>query len=268
MLVVNGVAFYRLMIVLERVRNAAKHNSSGDPDNYLFSQEEPSSGLQSKLLSEINDLKKVLETLGAHLTIKSADRLIERLKNKQCTVKQFELAAYEIDSRIRDELSLTLLFSAKPENAKYYDTLEPLFGKEVDYRFPTAAPEIDEAGKCLALGRSTACVMHLMRALEVGLKALADDLGVPFAENWNHLLAQIERVIPTIEAKTHGAKNEQWYSEVATHFRFLKNAWRNHAMHVHERYDDEKAKAIFDSVRAFMQHLSTKLADDSGKLIG
>ena len=64
----------------------------------------------------------------------------------------------------------------QPRNVPYYET-RPLFGPDVFNNFSSANDDIDEAGKCLALGRGTACVMHLMRVLEVGLAALASALG-------------------------------------------------------------------------------------------
>jgi hypothetical protein len=146
----------------------------------------------------------------------------------------------------------------------------PSFDINVHTRFPTITEEISEAGKCLALRRSTACVMHLMRILEVGLHSLADEMNVPFEnKNWGTIIDQVEKRIREMSSATHGAdwkKDQQFYSEAAAHFRILKDAWRNHAMHVHERYSEERAEAIFNSVRAFMQHLATKLYDPLGKL--
>jgi hypothetical protein len=152
-----------------------------------------------------------------------------------------------------------------------YSPSSPLFGSAVSDHFPTVDEEVAEAGKCLALRRGTACVMHLMRTLEVGLHSLAGEMGVPFEnKNWNTIIDQVEKQIREMSSVTHGAewkKDQQFYSEAAVHFRLLKDAWRNHAMHVHERYSEERAEAIFNSVRSFMQHLATKLYDPLGKLL-
>ena len=53
-----------------------------------------------------------------------------------------------------------------------------LFGDDVARAFPSSKGDIDEAGKCLALDRGTACVFHLMRILEIGLQLLAAKLGI------------------------------------------------------------------------------------------
>lgn len=102
-----------------------------------------------------------------------------------------------------------------------------------------------------------------MRVLEIGLRSLATQLGgVSAAANWGGMLDQIEKAIHAINSKTHGPgwkADQQRYSEAAWHFRLLKDAWRNHAMHAHARYDEVKAREIWSSVEAFMRHLATWL---------
>jgi hypothetical protein len=68
-----------------------------------------------------------------------------------------------------------------------------VLGKEVFDAFPTANNDVSEAGMCLAFERGTACVMHCMRILEVGLVALAADLGIGRQNDWG---------VPTCERST------------------------------------------------------------------
>jgi hypothetical protein len=149
----------------------------------------------------------------------------------------------------------------------YFEQTVPLFGEAVEKAFPSAVYDIEEAGKCLALQRSTACVVHLMRVLEIGLNRLAAQFGVPFENvNWQNVIDQIEVKIRNINSVSNGANwkvDEQYYSEAAAHFRFLKNAWRNHAMHVREQYDEPRAEVILNNVRAVMTHLATHLSETS-----
>lgn len=162
------------------------------------------------------------------------------------------------------ELASRLCFVIPGDNARYYSD-EPLFGEKVDASFPSASPEIAEAGKCLSLGRHTAAVFHLMRSLEIGLRALAKPFGLTLDQaNWNQIIELIEKEIRSISSATHGAnwkEDERFYSEAAAHFRILKNAWRNHAMHSQERYDEERALAVFNSTKNFMQHLAIRLQE-------
>ena len=118
-----------------------------------------------------------------------------------------------------------------------------------------------EAGKCFALARYTACVFHLMRILEAGLNALGDSLGLTVATNWNRAITDIETEIGARSYATHPGwrTDEPFYSEAATHFRMVKNAWRNHTMHIKERYDEERARSVLNSVSDFMRHLAGRL---------
>lgn len=162
---------------------------------------------------------------------------------------------------LRHELKARQCFMLDMRHADLMED-RPQFGDAVAAAFPTATFDIAEAAKCRALGRWTASVMHLMRVLEIGLAALAQHLGIDAADrNWNSLLNEIEAKARTIGKGTHGADEAQWAAEAATHLRFIKNAWRNHAMHPLEKYDEERASAIYDNAAAFMRHLATQLAD-------
>jgi hypothetical protein len=57
----------------------------------------------------------------------------------------------------------------------------------VTTNFSSTSFDIEEAGKCFATGRNTATVMHLMRVMEIGLKAAAIGMNVPDPEKatWN-----------------------------------------------------------------------------------
>lgn len=166
----------------------------------------------------------------------------------------------ELMQRVMDEFDGQRFLVLSPSERAAFDPDGPPFGNAVDDAFPSASYDISEASKCLGLGRATASVMHLMRALEPALVALQHSVGVEVPKTqWDQILNQVEAKIRSINKHTHSAADEQWYSEAATHFRLIKNAWRNHAMHGHETYDLERATTIMGSVRQFMQHLATRL---------
>lgn len=160
-----------------------------------------------------------------------------------------------------DEMLGGPLLTLDSRHAAFFDMAEP-FGRSVEDAFPSAQFDISEAAKCRAVGRWTACVMHLMRALEVGLAALARHYNVAVDSNWNKTLNEIEAKTREVGRRSQGAEAEQWAAEAATHLRFIKNAWRNQAMHPRQTYDEERAVTIFESARSFMQHLSGKLSED------
>ena len=160
-----------------------------------------------------------------------------------------------------DEMGGHLLFTLSSRHAHLFSEPAP-FGAKVEDAFPSATFDIAEAAKCRALGRWTACVMHMMRVMEVGLRSLARHFDVSADANWNQVLNQIEAKSREVSKRADGAEAEQWAAEAATHLRFVKNAWRNHAMHPTKTYDEERAVTIYESSRSFMQHLSSRLSED------
>jgi hypothetical protein len=80
-----------------------------------------------------------------------------------------------------------------------------------------------------------------MRVLEAGLEALARQVGVTPGENWISVLNAIESKLREVRRKTEGPEQEQWAAEAGVHLRFIRNAWRNHAMHPLERHYRQRA---------------------------
>lgn len=145
--------------------------------------------------------------------------------------------------------------------AKYYDQVQ-LFGKDVFDNFASANEDIYEAGMCLSLERGTACVMHLMRVQEAGLKALAAAVGVTDKNDWGTYLRDIHTALDQ-RAKSAGARSEaeQFYAESAATFDRLKRAYRTPTMHPDKSYSPERAEQILLAAKDFMATLATRLSE-------
>jgi hypothetical protein len=165
-------------------------------------------------------------------------------------------AAY---TTLNAELAAISFVAIPREHVRYYSA-EPLFGPKVFEQFPRVIYDIGEAGKCLALGRGTACVFHLMRIMEEGLKILARGLGIPYAPSWESYLTQIKT---KIEEK-HKNKTPKWkrtepfYKEVLGDLQMVKIAWRNPTMHIVRKYTPEEAEGILGAVGTMMQKLAVE----------
>ncbi len=101
-----------------------------------------------------------------------------------------------------------------------------------------------------------------MRVLEIGLQRLAQRFNVPFERgSWNKIIDLLEaqiRAISTTQPKAANWKSEEErYARVAKEFRYIKDSWRNHAMHARSRYDFEEAQSIFKHTRELMTELAT-----------
>src|SRR5579872_763929 len=170
--------------------------------------------------------------------------------------------------------SINFLFGTRCDRHKFFTLTESeslkfenskLFGNAVAAAFPSEefTYEVKEVGSCFALGRYTATVFHLMRVLEKGLKALANELTVPFSTpfdylNWQNIIESIECEIKNLEklkAGKYKADTLKAYSEIAKQFRYFKDAWRNGVAHSRETYTKVQARSILAHVGEFMNDI-------------
>jgi hypothetical protein len=56
-------------------------------------------------------------------------------------------------------------------------------------------------------------------------------------------------------------EQQEFFSQAATHFMFLKDAWRNYTAHARGKYTEGEAETILNNVRPFMQKLATRIKE-------
>jgi hypothetical protein len=112
----------------------------------------------------------------------------------------------------------------------------------------------------VALGESTACVMHLNRAMEIAIHRIARKLHeTPDAkDNMGSMLGKMTEPIKNLPDKTEAQKRkkEKW-AECRTNLYHVKMACRDPSSHGKQSYDYIQAHDILDRVRGFMQQLAT-----------
>jgi hypothetical protein len=237
--------------------------------NFLIGLREPFDGIEPFLTQVRPQLEEFRKTLLGMNLENSAAKLESMLYTLDHLGKWDEPEwghdFKELAERITDEFRTKLIYMVPYSKADYFSDSTKPFPQGVRNNFPSAVYDMDEASKCFALDRHTACVFHLMRILEIGLNILGKDLGVTVAESWGAALRDIRAEILSRNKGTHGPEwktdHEPFYSDAASSFHLFKNAWRNHIMHGKENYNEEQARRIFDNVGAFMSHLATRLSE-------
>ncbi|QJR15091.1 hypothetical protein [Usitatibacter palustris] len=228
--------------VLERLRTIAEHIP--EADRPIFA-------------NWIDQMIETIQALGMPLTVKSLTKAKEIVLRGEKWKGELNVPMNEFHGRFRDEMEGRLFFALAPGLQSYWDPASPLFGQEVHDAFPSSRFEVSEAGKCYALGRYTACVMHLMRALETPLTLQARELGyVPNRDSWGPILDEIEDSITNLKSAD---PRKEFHSAAATQFTFIKNAWRDAAMHQRGKYEGDDAEPILAAVRGLMRHLAKQL---------
>jgi hypothetical protein len=172
-------------------------------------------------------------------------------------------------------LKRTFLYVPAPNNAQHGQ--EKLFGSDVYEKFESARMDIQSAGNAFAVELYTACVFHLMRAAEHGLRAIANDRqvqlttrsGNPYSLDmgtWEEVLKGLSLELEKVanwerslgEIRTQGQK---FYSSAIEELRAIKDGWRNPTMHARAEYLMEDANQIMAHVKRLMVTLSSRISE-------
>lgn len=160
-------------------------------------------------------------------------------------------------NRLLDELAKEFYFQVRREDIQLYGR-KALFGEAVAKKFNQAEADIENAGNCLALHQPTACVFHLMRALEIAVRQLAKrlELTITPQTTWRQLTDQMNPKIRNMPAATEAQKTKRNKWEAAsTNLHHVGSIWRNNTMHPAASYTQDEARDVFNATRVFMNGL-------------
>lgn len=185
-------------------------------------------------------------------------------------------ALISVRDQILTELSRHTFIRVDEKYSAFVDK-DDLFGANVTARFPSAAEDLKNAGNALAVGLGTACVFHLMRAAEWGLRALATDRRLQFAKGtldskqWGEIIIAFDSYagkLVTFDAKNWPSESVRqaqvrFYQTAVKECRAFNDAWRRHVSHAHDGafYYPEQANSVMTHTRAFLVMLATKIGE-------
>lgn len=212
--------------------------------------------------------------IGFEESVASIQRLKEALSSSNPLPSELKWKARNVFDIIKSEAEKRLIFLV-PNNLKQFYNNDELLGKAVKNGYPSAIPDIKSAGNCIAFGNDTASVFHLMRVVELGLRAFSKHLGVkdvkisgkpgnekyvPLAfSDWEKIIQAGQNKIDKINGSKRGPKRQkaqEFYLPLMMDFRAIKDAWRNHCMHTRAYYNSEDAMMIFSHVKRIMETLA------------
>jgi hypothetical protein len=227
---------------------------------------EDSQRVASLLETSLNHAENHCKDLNLGFSIVMIDRIRHNIHSQEGFGHLKEQYS-RLRERIDDELRSQLLLHIPADKVEYYRGNHQ-FGEPVSNKFPSAAYDISEAGKCFAVGRNIACVFHLMRVMEYGLRALGKSLNDPNLDpkknpTWDRILQLCDKELqlPYAQQSSEWQQHQQFFAEATANLRAVKDAWRNPTLHVEQFYDEEKALDVWNAVRAFMKHLATILSE-------
>ncbi len=150
-------------------------------------------------------------------------------------------------------------------------TLHDKFGsswEEIWKQFPEVKEDSQDAIDCYALEKNTACVFHMMRVAELGLRNIAKKVRVKLTDKgkplpvefatWNKVIDGIKSRITAARAKPKSARQNkqlQFYSDAADQCTYIRDLWRNDVSHHRKGFNDGEALGVVDRVQQFMELL-------------
>jgi hypothetical protein len=267
------------MLELELGRFATAHNAICSLGQLLVSNRGKQSILgfdkrgMDDFIDAVHVIRDISETTDLRVTAAIANEIIHELTlidtnqdmipiDTERKHLRFCTAVVRLQETVKVDAASAWFLSLGARGARLWRADDPIFGDEVEIAFPSAQCDIEEAAKCLAVERSTACVMHLMRATEVPLKALASSLGIGLKNDWGSYIRDIDKELASrLKASGRRSAEEAFYAEASEAFERVKRLWRNRTMHVDAVYTAERANDIFEATRHFMAHLATRIRE-------
>jgi hypothetical protein len=161
----------------------------------------------------------------------------------------------EVRNILRRELEARKIWIVEAVHNQYLEPAAPLFGSPVHEKFKATRHDIEEAARCLAFGQSTACVFHLMRAMEVVVRRLAIRLGIPNNPKvtWRVLTGNMDdKIKKMLDATAAQRRKKEAWTEARTNLHHVGEVWRNKTMHPAKSYTQPQAEDIWNAVRVFM----------------
>jgi hypothetical protein len=228
---------------------------------------------RGSLFATISDALPVLDNLGLKISLGIAEDFLVKLgRHEIIALNNVELghSCYNLYRTIQRETEGIICFKTDDTYIRIFDGDEPLSNQVAD-RFLRAVQEIREAAKCLLFDRSTACVFHSMRAIEVALKAVWKTLEIhppKLSDSWGELLKPLGKQLACDPKDRHPVwqANLDFFSEVVADIRAAKRSYRDSTMHVESTYTAAEARAIFNSTKTLIAHTAKRL-DQEGNFL-
>jgi len=174
------------------------------------------------------------------------------------TPERLEELLKDFRQRLYDALKRPKFLALNAREQEFYEPAEFHYGTQVSASFPSIVYEIDEAAKCLALGRTTASSFHSIRALEGAIRAISRCLSIPdptkgMDRSWCKALNVIKNEMdnrwpPSGRLSGDGRFFEGLHATLSA----MQNPWRNATVHLDQKYTDEEARYMLALLALFI----------------
>ena len=182
----------------------------------------------------------------------------------------------QMDSEL-GELFSAVEADARDEYFAHYDKIKSRHIRTSDDQwagifecFPSSKHEIVSGLDCFGLGHNEACVFHMARAAEIGLRIIGQSLGVLALKGgtpiewatWGQVLKEVDDRVGAIRHRQNGPQKDealQFYNLVLGDLRAIQSLYRDPTMHLRDDYSDGEADGAIFRVHSLLAMLATRL---------
>lgn len=224
---------------------------------------------REKLQELVESLHGQATKLGLTLTLNQLEVVVNAANavRRGGSTSVFSSAVLELNKRVREELAARKFCYIPQDKAGYFYSFDWLLDSPI-YNHKDLYDEFEAAGRCYALDENTACVFHLMRCVDWGLRRVAASLDIAYdARNWNGIGQAIEKKMQQkYELKTDGwKKTEPEYAEILTDIQAIGRGHRNPVLHeIEKKYTPREAHHLIEIVEGFCRHVATRWPNAGG----
>jgi hypothetical protein len=216
----------------------------------------------------LRNIAEECDKIALHEPAKYARR-IDKALGEGLSRDQLQSKISDLRDAIGSEMHGQLFFWSPPHRANFYSRdVESIIGQECCSRFPSIQREIEEAVKCYALGRYTACAFHMSRSTEAGMHGLARAINyAPPNNNWNLVFRELGNQFKLLPQNrpNHWQTHSDFLETTWADLRAVSKAWRNDIAHLVDTYGEEEAKDFLAIIPIFLRDLAKKM-DENGTL--
>jgi hypothetical protein len=153
--------------------------------------------------------------------------------------------------------------------------------------FPSIKPEFTAGIDCFAIGHNTACIFHMMRMAEFGLRIMARERGIHSVRGnkpieyamWGEVIGAVQKAIDdlrvakgnksplTVKKRQNREIAVAFYSGIIGDMQALLALYRDRTMHFRASYDKGEAYSAMRRVEEMMTLMASKLSETNQRRI-
>jgi len=216
-----------------------------------------SSNAWDGIKSDLARAKDLCNDIGLPWTVRQLEKTVQHLSPNWPAESRGLIA--ECRDRLQEELEEQVFLKLDHGKVSYADQ-KWLLDTDIETAFPSTITEFQHAGRCYAYDESTACMFHLMRVVDFGLRSVALSLGIIYNNRaWDGL----GKAITAKMDDKYQNKAEDWrkvepmYAEILTDIQAISRGHRNPVLHeLEKKYEPKEAQYMLTVVEGFISHLA------------